>query len=748
MSDELADFAATLRGDGGGALTGALRSVASEMEKFVEAADRAKASTAELQEMLAVFVGRQVRTFIGDFGVMLGALSEGLGSDSPAVAAAKNVLAIGEALRGFVADTKLAVEITGADPQAIAAAELAARSYALTLLETAPELSEVETRLRTLQGTAVHLRALLEDLGMSASEAGRAVADGINWALNDIRADFERDLRARLNAALGKGYLNDITELITEGASLLNDAILLGVGRDDVGRYFAAQAQAVVDGAELTGEAFEELIDLFPNLAGVVHQAAAAIEQSMQQINRTAGTVLDYVRGLFTGSDTTLAPGDRLTAARTTYDRQLALARAGNADAQAGITVFADDLLNAARTMFASSADFQEVFDEVTRALLNLPSVQQTDDLVVLALRESITEIIGVRGAIGALPSQIADSLLPHFERLDADLDGLLSATELAGLGTIEEINALIGAVDVNSDRQISKLELIGAGFDRLDADLNGLLSATELAGLDTVEEIKALIAAVDSNGDGQISKLELVAAASLSTKRAVGDVDDNTAAALGLLEAVRSVQNTTKDISNTISQSILQLGTVTEDINIAIADNYFGPMVGYLEQIAEYTREMAGGEEREVRFPLLGRLFPRLFGGYEAAEGGLIPMPGYDSGGLIGNGIWNRDSVAARFANGGSVMLAGGEFVTRAPSVNSATYAALDHINRTGAVHSNDNSRQNFVDLMRVIQTSTNAQMLTLREEMARLREDVREVSRTVRSQQDRPRKVGTKAA
>ena len=92
--------------------------------------------------------------------------------------------------------------------------------------------------------------------------------------------------------------------------------------------------------------------------------------------------------------------------------------------------------------------------------------------------------------------------------------------------------------------------------------------------------------------------------------------------------------------------------------------------------------------------------------------------------------------------------MLAGGEFVTRAPSVNSATYAALDHINRTGAVHSNDNSRQNFVDLMRVIQTSTNAQMLTLREEMARLREDVREVSRTVRSQQDRPRKVGTKAA
>ena len=290
----------------------------------------------------------------------------------------------------------------------------------------------------------------------------------------------------------------------------------------------------------------------------------------------------------------------------------MALARAGNADAQAGITVFADDLLNAARTMFASSADFQEVFDEVTRALLNLPSVQQTDDLVVLALRESITEIIGVRGAIGALPSQIADSLLPHFERLDADLDGLLSATELAGLGTIEEINALIGAVDVNSDRQISKLELIGAGFDRLDADLNGLLSATELAGLDTVEEIKALIAAVDSNGDGQISKLELVAAASLSTKRAVGDVDDNTAAALGLLEAVRSVQNTTKDISNTISQSILQLGTVTEDINIAIADNYFGPMVGYLEQIADYTREMAGGEEREVRFPLLGRLFPR----------------------------------------------------------------------------------------------------------------------------------------
>ena len=37
---------------------------------------------------------------------------------------------------------------------------------------------------------------------------------------------------------------------------------------------------------------------------------------------------------------------------------------------------------------------------------------------------------------------------------------------------------------------------------------------------------------------------------------------------------------------------------------------------------------------------------------------------PGFAEGGWIGNGIYNTDSVVARYAGGGSILLAGGEHV------------------------------------------------------------------------------------
>lgn len=75
---------------------------------------------------------------------------------------------------------------------------------------------------------------------------------------------------------------------------------------------------------------------------------------------------------------------------------------------------------------------------------------------------------------------------------------------------------------------------------------------------------------------------------------------------------------------------------------------------------------------------------------GYGYAAGGIV---GYAAGGMVGNGIWGQDSVLARYAGGGTIGLAGGEFISRAASVNSRTLGTLDYINRTGAVPGNDNS-------------------------------------------------------
>lgn len=89
---------------------------------------------------------------------------------------------------------------------------------------------------------------------------------------------------------------------------------------------------------------------------------------------------------------------------------------------------------------------------------------------------------------------------------------------------------------------------------------------------------------------------------------------------------------------------------------------------------------------------------------------GGIVGA--YADGGIVGNGIYDRDSVLARYAGGGNIALAGGEFVTRATSVNNRTSPTLDYINRTGSLPGNDNS----------------ALIAELRAELRALRAEVRE--------------------
>jgi hypothetical protein len=53
-------------------------------------------------------------------------------------------------------------------------------------------------------------------------------------------------------------------------------------------------------------------------------------------------------------------------------------------------------------------------------------------------------------------------------------------------------------------------------------------------------------------------------------------------------------------------------------------------------------------------------------------------PSTGFAAGGVVGNSIYNMDSVVARYAGGGSIALAGGEAVTRAASVTRPRWARL----------------------------------------------------------------------
>jgi hypothetical protein len=115
----------------------------------------------------------------------------------------------------------------------------------------------------------------------------------------------------------------------------------------------------------------------------------------------------------------------------------------------------------------------------------------------------------------------------------------------------------------------------------------------------------------------------------------------------------------------------------------------------------------------------------------------------GMADGGIVGNGRFNKDSVVARYANGGSIALAGGEAVTRATSVNANTIGMLNHINRTGKTPSSDNS-----DVVRVLTQGFNGIARKFDEQTAALAGRVKSLEDTTRQTNNKRRVPGTKAA
>ncbi len=141
------------------------------------------------------------------------------------------------------------------------------------------------------------------------------------------------------------------------------------------------------------------------------------------------------------------------------------------------------------------------------------------------------------------------------------------------------------------------------------------------------------------------------------------------------------------------------------------------------------------------------------MISGAGAVNGGLIGMGnviGMVEGGIIGNGVWNRDSVLARYAGGGNIMLAGGEFVTRAPSVNPGTVATLAHINRAGSLPSNDNGRdrENFRDLARSFDASVSRLEARIEGLESAVRAAGSQIENTSRIEASRPSRPGNRKA
>ncbi len=369
-------FLTAMSGGAQGDLSASIENARQQMLSLAYKADEARdyAALARIQSSFVRFELSQATKFQAMFNATLQGLADGLGMDSPfsrAVDAVKGQL---QSVQKFIDDaiTSNTTEYMSTYVD-VDAARNTSMSYLLTLLKTQPALSEVQTSMLHIQGTAAGLQGALTQLGMSAEDAAYWIDKGVKAALNDLRKSFEDGLKSRLNSAAGNSYLNDAAALLEQHKKDLADATALGANASLVSAVFKAEAQKIVDDAGLIGDSFTDFIKLFPEFNGVVGESASALKAASDKIQTFVKSLTDYLNGLKVGPNSTLSPQAQLSAAQTNFAAQLALARNGNEDALGTITQYATALLDQAKSFYASSAGYTAIYDQVTAALQELP---------------------------------------------------------------------------------------------------------------------------------------------------------------------------------------------------------------------------------------------------------------------------------------------------------------------------------------------------------------------------------------
>ncbi|MBB3142835.1 DUF4214 domain-containing protein [Halomonas organivorans] len=255
-----------------------------------------------------------------------------------------------------------------------------------------------------------------------------------------------------------------------------------------------------------------------------------ALEQARKTLAGFSTSIDDWLAQLTSTDQGMGTPQEQLDAAASAWQTQLAAARAGDQDALGSITQYADRYLDAAKGMYASGEGSQAVLDRITSALETLPEQLSPEQLLADELKGAIS---GAAGDVIASITGLTTSVAQNFEGLDANVDGLLTFSELkrglAGKATNSQIRSMIARMDVNADDQVSQLESLIAQSS-VDAGLIGSTLETEMRRLGgevltaeqarrvlaphaTDAEISRLIERIDANGDGLLSAQELTAA-------------------------------------------------------------------------------------------------------------------------------------------------------------------------------------------------------------------------------------------
>jgi len=420
-----------------------------------------------------------------------------------------------DAVNGF--SQSINISLKGLDDaakeKAIAAAitgfgdAMAQTAYGGTLAMFAKEGESTSITLARLGNSLMSVNQVLDTLNQSLLATSAVGADAASKLLDLVGG---ADAFATLTSAYYQAIYTE-EERLAKTQQQLTKAFSAAFGGTALPRTLASY-EALVDAQDLTTEVgrqqYAVLLQLAPAFSEVTKAAMATAEAAQKEAEtkvaalRASGkSISEWLAAL---RISTSSPSVSMSAARTQYLQTLNLARANDQSALGSITGMADQYIAAAKNQATSGAQFAAIVAQVSAEVSSLPAVKgyQQETLELLQL---IKETIGLVGdTIGAEIISLAKITVKEFEKLDTNVDGLLSYEELtkglSGIATDEQISKLISSVDTNGDGQLSALELVNAAVDAVGDYSNGTMENTAEALKTASKQIEAL---VFMNNDG-----------------------------------------------------------------------------------------------------------------------------------------------------------------------------------------------------------------------------------------------------
>lgn len=552
------------------------------------------------------------------------------------------------------------------------------------------EPTAIAKALKQSEGAAVGARLAFADLGLSVEDATARIEAAQAKRRELLAEDFTDSLTADIRAADGFGFVNDFKSLVEEMDDTLADAASLGVDPSIVTERFSAAAQDIVDGALVTSDAFDDLVEKFPELADLTLDFSRVLEEYSDRVfaaqndtSMLAGALAEFDRNAareiedLAGQSASkiVAAEEALAAERLKiiidFAKQAADRERGYADRFFEATNDNSTLAGALAEFNRRAAQEREsqidqfgAASPMLEAALAAEKVQVIEGLLVSARQDEIDEIEGTISRLESLKDEWAD--LRKRLKLDDNLSPLGQYDQfLEAQKQFRDLSALALAGDEDAQEKLA-----GISQDYLDEARAYYASSEDYYA--AFNEVQNTLEQAERMAGNQLTaaqkQLELERA-QLDAMTGIKDSIESLSAALAAATAARN-----------IAEAVIP-GRASTGSNAGPTTNFDAFLSQQYQEILGRAPDAAGAAFW-TQARANGATYADIITGIQKSS----EVKKYATGGLVmGPGTGTSDSIMAR--------LSAGEFVMPAKMVTPQSLPVLETMRSGRMAAGNDNA-------------------------------------------------------